>query len=306
MKPIDVGVMRAVYTRLIRVFRKILPARFFETRFFRKVFFNCADPGSLLISNGLNETFVIAASDKVIGKEVFIGREPYDFEKIETALKLLGDHKRTLMIDVGANIGTICIPAVKRGLFQRAVAIEPEPLNYSLLVANISINQLGDKIITHNIALGEKDDQSLIFELSEDNYGDHRIRVGSDSGLFNEDGRKIIRVKSETLNKIMGEGDASANATLIWMDTQGFEGYVLSGASKALEQKTPICLEFWPYGMARSKCYSRLKDALTSNGYRFFYNLDNKAYATPLTSQSLDSLYNELGEGGSFSDLLVV
>ncbi len=45
------------------------------------------------------------------------------------AVSLLGRRGLTSLIDIGANIGTICIPAVKCGLFDRAIAIEPEPLN---------------------------------------------------------------------------------------------------------------------------------------------------------------------------------
>ena len=35
--------------------------------------------------------------------------------------------------DIGANIGVISIPAVKRGLIKKAYAVEPEPQNYNLL-----------------------------------------------------------------------------------------------------------------------------------------------------------------------------
>ena len=42
------------------------------------------------------------------------------------------DNKDTFL-DIGANIGVICIPAVKRGLVESANAVEPERKNFELL-----------------------------------------------------------------------------------------------------------------------------------------------------------------------------
>ena len=296
--------LACVYHLLLAIPRRIC-TRLFNYKILRRILFDIAEPDSLLISNGRIETFIVAASDKAIGGSVFINREPYDFDKVKAVVGLLDpNHKRTLLIDIGANIGTICVPAVKRGLFQRAIAIEPEPRNYSLLVANISINRLCDRIVPHNVALGQNNEESLTFELSADNFGDHRIRTNNNPGLFNEITRKTIEVKSETFNKVICDVDSST--TLIWIDTQGFEGYVLSGASNALNNQTPICLEFWPYGMARSGCYSLLKEALVNNGYKIFYNLEGSSTPVPLSSQTLDDLYNRLGEQGTYTDLLVM
>jgi hypothetical protein len=117
--------------------------------------------------------------------------------------------------------------------------------------------------------------------------------------------RDTIEVKSETFNKVVNDVDPTS--TLIWIDTQGYEGFILSGASNALNKQTPICLEFWPYGMARSGCYSLLKESLVGNGYRLFYVLDEShKNPIPLSIETLDDLYKKLGEQGDFTDLLVI
>lgn len=292
--------------RLKSIYRKIKAALsfFFSGALFRQISFDTAPSDGLLICNGRLETFIVAASDKSIGRRVFTKRDPFDFDKVHTVIGLLGDnHKRMLLVDIGANIGTICIPAIKRRLFQRAIAIEPEPRNHSLLLANVAINGLNNNIIAHNVALGQKDDESLILELCRDNHGNHRIRIDGSKALFNDSIRDTIEVKSETFNKLIKEVDP--RATLIWIDTQGFEGYVLSGASNALNSHTPICVEFWPYGMARSKSYSLLKDALIGSRYRSFFNLKESSNPIPLSYEALDRLYDRLGEQGDFTDLLV-
>jgi FkbM family methyltransferase len=304
---LGVWLKRPLNYQLHSLYRKIQAAWSFafSGALFRQLLFDAAASDRLLVSKGSHETFVVAASDKSIGRRVFTKKDPFDFDKVQTVVGLLGpNHKRMLLVDVGANIGTICIPAIKRGLFQKAIAIEPEPRNHSLLLANIAINGLYNNIAVHNVAFGQKDNESLILELCCDNHGDHRIRTNSGTALFKDDSaRDTVEVKSETFNKVIKEVDP--RATLIWIDTQGFEGYVLSGASNALDSQTPLCIEFWPYGMARTGSYSLLKDALISSRYRFFRNLKGPSTTMAMSAEALDVLYFTLGEQGDFTDLLV-
>jgi FkbM family methyltransferase len=169
-------------------------------------------------------------------------------------------------------------------------------------LANIALNQLTDRITVHNIALGASNNDKLMLELCQNNLGNHRIRTEENgSRLF----KNSIAVKSETLDSVVGELD-DLSRILIWIDTQGYEGYILSGASIALKHNIPICLEFWPHGMAESGCYPILKQEILRHKYRYYYNLDDIG-ATPvvLSDNSLDALYERLGDEGSFTDLLI-
>jgi FkbM family methyltransferase len=277
-----------------------------ESRYYRQAVFQTAEPNSLLISNCQHEVFIVSPSDKVIARDVFIEKSPYDFEKFQLVNSLLGaNHKRTTLIDIGANIGTICIPAITRGIFHKAVAIEPEPFNFNILAANIAINDLNEKIQLHNVALGVAKDEFVIFELSDINYGDHRVQAKNNGiELVSESARKTIKVKSTTLDHLIGTNNPSD--TLIWMDVQGFEGYVLAGASDAMSKQIPICLEFWPYGLNRSGCYLQLKEAIINNGYKFFYNLNDISISPiSITEKSIENLYNAIGQNGEPVDLLI-
>ena len=155
------------------------------------------------------------------------------------------------------------------------------------------------------MALGDKPDGKLVFELSANLHGDHRIHTGEHANSeFGEDNREIIEVTSSTLDHVVGEIDPAD--TFLWMDTQGYEGFVLSGASIALKHHVPMCVEFWPYGLERSGSYPMLKEAFLSNGYKWFYNLDESATKIELTEANLDSLYASLAERRKFTDLLVI
>lgn len=265
--------------------------------------FDAAPPGAFLVSQQGSETYLVATADRAIARELFV-RGEFDFSKLQKVMDLLGpDGRPRVLLDIGANIGCICIAAVKRGLFERAVAFEPEALNFSLLSANIHLNGLSGRISAFNMALGARDGERLAFELSSDNFGDHRISVATDDGQFDEARRKRTFVPCESLDSQVSD---DLRDCLIWMDTQGFEGYVLQGASQCLRSKPPLVLEFWPYGLLRAGSYEALKTALLQAGYTKFYDLELDEAPKPLTVEALDGVWQRLGESGPFTDLLVL
>ena len=274
---------------------------------FRKIAFDITPSGQLLIGASQLEKFVISADDKEIGRTIFCEpqRPPYGFEKIDDVIAILGPlHKHELLIDVGANIGTICVPAITRGYFKKAIAIEPEPLNYQLLTTNIALNKVSEHIISKNIACGTQDNEILIMEVGRGNHGDHRIRLNSKPGLHFENERDTVSVMSHTLDSILGNVDP--RACLIWMDTQGFEGHILCGAKNALSATTPLYVEFWPYGMNRLDSYELLISALITNKYKYFYDLDHPKIANPISRNALQKLYDKHLNLGTFTDLVII
>lgn len=274
----------------------------FIANLWRQALFISAPSNRLLLTNSRSETFIISSNDKVIGASLF-AKNLFDYEKLELAVGLLGaDFRCELLVDIGANIGPICIPAVNRKLFSQAIAIEPEPLNYKLLGLNVLLNDAQNEITTYNVALGNAVDGELEFELSPSNFGDHRVRVSDAKGKDGEDSRELIRVRMTTLDMLVGH--LNAESSLMWMDTQGFEGFVLMGAFQALKDKVPLVMEFWPYGIQRSESYPQLKAALMESSYRYFYDLSDPSEKYNVSVESIDAIWKKLGETGEFTDLL--
>ncbi len=251
--------------------------------------------GGLLLSVGQSELFIVSSADQTIGRDTYVnGGVPFDFEKMELVFKLLKlKSPQELLIDIGANIGTICIPAVKRGYFKSAIAIEPDPLNYKLLATNILINDLQLSISSKNTALGNKVDAVLQFELSKDNYGDHRVRVINETGDagYDEGNRKTIDVLSTTLDNVVGA--EKLDDGVVWMDTQGYEGFILQGASRVLNSGFPLVTEFWPYGMDRTNCFENFKVALIKSSYKKIYDLNDPSHVLELNEGNLNFLYSK-------------
>jgi FkbM family methyltransferase len=243
-----------------------------------------------LAINNFNEKYIVNSSDTVIGRELYINGS-FEFDNFLHTLEILKNKIKTkTLIDIGANIGSICIPAIKRGIFENCLAIEPEPYNFDLLTKNIFINGLSNKIQTFNNAVGQFDNLKIKFELSKENYGDHRIKSNStEKNYYNEDKRKIIDIEMKILDTLIQ--DINPKKTLLWMDVQGYEGFVLEGGMNILSKKPPLVIEFWPYGLDKFNSYNLLKKNLIKLNYSNCYNLNLKSYIKDFTGNKLDDLY---------------
>src|SRR5215216_325150 len=84
----------------------------------------------------------ISTQDQFISKTLYVRRQ-YGQDVIRTALELIRKHgssnasKPGYLLDIGANVGTVCIQLLREGAFERALAFEPDPVNFSYLRRNI-------------------------------------------------------------------------------------------------------------------------------------------------------------------------
>ena len=252
----------------------------------------------LLVSRDSAVTFVHDSRDRGPGRELFI-RGTQDFAKLEIALRLLresGAPAIEKMLDVGANIGTICIPAVKRGLIASAIGVEAVPSIARLFEVNIVLNDVASAISVVHAAVSAKAGETVDIALNAGNQGDNRVGVASDDGTAFTGS---IPVPTTTLDALLPDG---AEGVLIWMDIQGHEGIALQGGRRALASTPPLVLEFCPALMRQSDSYEGLKAALA--GYRGFHDLAKPVGLRPLAD--LDRLHQALGFRGNFTDILVL
>lgn len=265
-----------------------------NTTFGRDYFYAKYPKNQLVITNtyeGIN--YITNSSDKFIGRETFVEKSSFDSQKLIKAQNIVGN-KKSLILDVGANIGSIGIFGISQGLFKKCISFEPDPFNFMLLQANVLINGLSNKFELKNVALSDKSDY-LEFELSESNYGDHRVRIQKKIGLINEESRQVIRVRSNTIDTFLEEYDLSE--ALLFMDTQGHEGHVLSGGKNLVKQTVPIVTEFWPYGLRRSNGLELFYEALANSDYNVLRDLRSPEKKYKFCIDSLKKIELQLGEG---------
>ena len=255
------------------------------------------------------EKYILFTNDNVISKEIFIKNE-FDFEKLKNSIEFLSskDFKISNLIDIGANIGAISIPAVKRKLVNKSFAIEPVPENYKILRANIILNDLSEKIETYNCALSEKDDEIVEMEISDNNSGDHRVKKIAKFNIHGEENREIIKVKTKRFDTLFDR--LELKDTLVKIDTQGYDAVILSAANKITKKRVPTIIEFWPYVLKRNGSWDKMFEVLRN--FRTFADLSKKNITLEeINENNLNSLAQKwekekANEVSLFTDLLLL
>lgn len=255
----------------------------------------------LLVRSHLGPVLVREA-DGVIGRSLRT-RGHWEEGCVADVVRFLRRHRHftaDTFVAIGANIGTGMLRALGNGMFMSGVAIEMDPDNFRLLEANTALNLAGKRPLLLNVALGEAAGEAIM-ERSTDNFGDHRIRSdhAPAGGHFAEDGRLLSTVAMTTLDQVEHDhGLCFDDATLLWIDTQGYDGHVLAGAagimSRPREKRPAVVCEFWPYGIERVGGRERLFAFLA--GCTSIYNLGEPGWqrAPALTLADVRSLYDGL------------
>lgn len=135
------------------------------------------------------------------------------------------------VLDIGANIGrTVLRAAVAVGPLGRVVGFEPDPLNFSRLQRNISLNPYTN-IRLMPVGLGPQNTELKLFVSSGSNRGGNRI-AESGSGEYS-----VVPVRR--LDELSDELRLD-RVDLIKIDVEGFELNVLRGARALLQQFRPV------------------------------------------------------------------
>jgi FkbM family methyltransferase len=255
----------------------------------------------------------VGNKDRAIGRLLFTRRE-FELEKIDRAIRcavgagVLAERNDGWLLDVGANVGSVCIPLVRRGVFSRAVAFEPEPANYAHLLRSLALNGIDARTIRPvNAALSSANGAATL-ELAFTNWGDHRIRVEAPSSSHpdcREDERALIEVPVHRLDDAVASLEIPRERVkLLWIDVQGHEAQVLEGAPELLAAGIPVVTEFWPYGLQRAGESGRNFAALLRASFAAFYDLA-EASPAPRPIADVPALFTRY-PGTAFTDLLLV
>jgi FkbM family methyltransferase len=247
-----------------------------------------------------------------ISRELFLFGE-FEFDLMVDAMELLrnlsGRPKgKGTIIDIGANNGVTSIGMLVTGQLDRAVAFEPEPTNFTRLQENVALNRLEDAVLRINGALSDRK-ASVTFELSDSNYGDHRVRFSSGpSGvreIFNESVRPVINVSADTLDSVLAglPGRWTDDVAVIWIDVQGHEGYVFAGARSILDRGVPVVSEIWPYGIARAGMSVDAFNALVTKIWRSFW-MKRRGRFVRYPILAFRAFLDELGPDGDYENVI--
>lgn len=190
-------------------------------------------------------------------------------------------NKNDFFVDVGANIGLISLGLVTHAS-ARGVAIEANPKTFHNLQKNIKINNLESSINALNYAIGDVDHASLEIQdsLSDDcnSIIDNCSPNQFDGSLFRVGHTKTYSVMSRTLDSIAVEHRFPNYIRLLKIDVEGYELFVLRGATSLLKNTEIVYVEYWDkltqkYGYDQTQLFSLLEQS----GFKLYYLPDFKS-----------------------------
>jgi len=118
--------------------------------------------------------------------------------------------KDAIIIDIGAQIGIFSVYSSRKA--EKVFLYEPVLQNYKLVLKNIKINKLGNKLTPFNLAVSDKKEKIKIF-LCRDNTGGHSIYG---------DSKNYVEVQTTTLAEIF-EKNKIKKCDLLKLDVEGSE-----------------------------------------------------------------------------------
>jgi FkbM family methyltransferase len=201
-----------------------------------------------LSSFKLQKTYIVS----LFGKEFSIESGPRD----DHYLDLEKDHLRTwehealsiwarevrkaeIAVDIGAYLGIYSILAAKLGC-PRVLALEPNSSNFVQLQKNLLLNDLGESVESHRVAVGaESKTVSMITPGGRPNSSGSQIS-NSPTGRELESWEVESEVERVTLDSLLA--DETARVSVIKIDAEGYELFILQGATRTLNLHGPSIL----------------------------------------------------------------
>lgn len=245
--------------------------------------------------------FLIGTADAGAGRKVFIKRRVPEAADLDRAVEMLlasgmwstgGD-----FLEVGAHIGTCTVAALRQHGFRRAIACEPYAPSARLLAANAALNGLHDRVVVVVEAISDRVGAAAL--LTSAHSGLNTLggpQLNRESGRFAGVWDDEVAVPLTTIDVLVERGVVvPEQVSLVWVDAEGHEPYVLRGATALLGRCPPLVLEISRKRLNYGDGIGSLIDALPSS-YRWFMplapSLSNVAAFMPIEALWHDVSFN--------------
>lgn len=174
----------------------------------------------------------------VVGRTI-LRRKSYEPGLTAWLLEGFGQGAPGVFVDIGANIGWYSLQAVHTEHVTRVVAIEPDVGNHLLLQGNIAANAMQARIDAVACAAGSEAGLARLHQYKASNLGRHSLLVDHGHG-----GSWVPVLTVDGLLASLDLADAPISA--IKIDVEGYEPWVLQGASAALQRTRALLIELSP------------------------------------------------------------
>jgi FkbM family methyltransferase len=222
-------------------------------------------PNCQLIKVDGTQFLVFKGSDLISNH---LKKELYEDDIHQLALKLLINEPSGTVLDIGANLGTFCVPLARKIPKLKFHAFEPQRIVNYQLCANIIINSL-DNVHTYELALSNKDDQlNLVMPdyAKETNIGAFSI----DTEVRSNEYECATTSVTNKIDLVPLDFFAFSDVKLIKIDVEGHELEVLQGGLETIKANNypPIIFEAWTWKPWYQEKRKALLDYLEGLGYQ--------------------------------------
>lgn len=297
-------------------FQQILKS-FLESLEFKQILqkedFTQPSAHGVLVKTDYKDSYLLyPAFDQVQLKDALEGN-PFALTDFLACMNFLQEHdyltsEKPCFLDLGANVGSTSVYALKGDFFEQAICIEASTLNYQFLNFNAQINQLTQRLHPLNYGLANFNVSGSLV-CNPNNCGDFRVQPITPvptKNLFNEENYTKELVDFTTLDALMQQNILrTQEISFIWIDCQGSESLIFSGGEKFFAQvAAPLYVEFWPYGINRLTGRTAYLDFIEQYSREIWRLVDGKFQLTTL--DFLRNFYEQNVETGEYIDILVL
>lgn len=229
--------------------------------------------------------FILNTRDLIDFQKAYFGAFDQD---VITALAARINSGSPVLWDIGANVGSICLPLLSRHPNLRACAFEASPPVLSRLIANASVNpSLAGRLEIFAVAMS--DQASLVdFFTSNEPHNSGLGAIGQRSNTM----ALPVKIPAMSGDEIIESGLAPP-PDLIKIDVEGHESAVFAGLRRYISRSHPaIAYEHSTYRLREiGEDPMRVADYLQELGYSLSI-LDSEGELTPLDRGKLEQDVN--------------
>ena len=151
---------------------------------------------------------------------------------------------RDVVVDVGAHIGSTCIP-IARATGCRVLAIEPVAASFRRLTANVAQNGLAERIRLARAAVRRQSGRATMC-LVPASSGSSFV-CGTESGHHPPEDARLEQVDARPLVELLeAAGFRPEEVALVWADVQGCEAEVIASGAALWARGVPLWAEIEP------------------------------------------------------------
>ncbi len=215
----------------------------------------------VLVKGKYGCTYKIPNIIENVGFDIYVDGM-FEQETIELIIKKLPPGG--VLVDMGANIGSISLPVCKQRPDIKAICIEAAEKVYQYLEFNVKLNELSNCTIIHK-ALTDTDGAVVNFFSPDEKFG-----KGSLSSVFTKNAKQVETIRLDTLLRQQGIGKVD----FIKADIEGYEYHAFKGAEKLLsaDHAPDILFEFvdWAEEAAHDCRPGDAQQLLMTYGYTLY------------------------------------